>query len=649
MATIPASAIVNVIPNVLSAGGNALDLIAIVLTLNTRVPIGTAQAFPSALQVAKYFGSSAAEATIAPNYFNGFLLATAQPGSILYSQFPQTAVSAYLRGGNVASITLSQLQAITGSLTVVIDGYTHTYASVNLAAASSFSAAAALLQAGLTAAEPTPAVGTASIAPGAATSVTASISGYIMTVTAVGSGAIVNGAVLSGTGVTATTTVANQLSGVTGGIGTYAVSILQNTPSTTITVTYGVMTVTAMTSGTFSVGQLITGTGVTAGTVLTQLGTGTGLTGTYFVTPSGTTASASLTGNAQGPSVTFDSVSGGFLISSVITGAPSTSAFATGTAAAPLFLTQQTGAVLSQGSAALLPGTHMNNLIQLTQNWATFMSVFDPDNGATLGNTQKQLFSAWVNSTNNRYAYVAWDTDITPTIGSAPASLGGVLQSINSSGTCIIYTPTGDITLPAFACGYVASLNFQAVNGRATMAFKSQTGLVASVTNQTVAANLISNGYNYFGAYATANQQFLFMYPGSISGPFLWMDSYVNQIWLNNQFQLALMNLLVSVPSIPYNSAGYALIDAAVQGVIKQGLNFGAFRAGVTLSTTQVAAVNNAAGLTISDVLQQRGWYFQVVDATPQVRQARTTPPCNFWYMDGQSVQQITLNSINVQ
>jgi hypothetical protein len=55
------------------------------------------------------------------------------------------------------------------------------------------------------------------------------------------------------------------------------------------------MTVTAVGSGTIAVGQLITGTGVTAGTTITALGTGTGGAGTYTVSTSQTTASTTIT------------------------------------------------------------------------------------------------------------------------------------------------------------------------------------------------------------------------------------------------------------------------------------------------------------------------------------------------------------------
>lgn len=65
-------------------------------------------------------------------------------------------------------------------------------------------------------------------------SVTGSIAGNVLTVTAVGSGTLVPGMLITGTGITNGTILGMQLSGATGGIGTYKVSISQTVVSTTI-------------------------------------------------------------------------------------------------------------------------------------------------------------------------------------------------------------------------------------------------------------------------------------------------------------------------------------------------------------------------------------------------------------------------------
>jgi hypothetical protein len=59
------------------------------------------------------------------------------------------------------------------------------------------------------------------------------------------------------------------------------------------------LNVTAVTSGVIQVGMLITGAGVTAGTTITALGTGTGGTGTYTVSVGQTVASTSITGQTR--------------------------------------------------------------------------------------------------------------------------------------------------------------------------------------------------------------------------------------------------------------------------------------------------------------------------------------------------------------
>jgi len=407
------------------------------------------------------------------------------------------------------------------------------------------------------------------------------------------------------------------------------------------------MTVAGTFTGSFAVGQTVTGSGVTANSIITALGTGTGGLGTYILSQSSTIGVGQpMTASGTNVAVSYDSVSGAFVITSGFTGANSSAAFATGTLSTGLKLTSATGATLSQGAGATTPSVLMNAIINKTTNFASFMTLVDPDGGS--GNTLKQAFANWNGLQNKRYVYAVSDGDITPTESTAATtSLGYLLKTNKTDGSIVIYDP--DRTLAPFVCGMAASIDFTELQGRATFAFKSQSGMNPTVTDQTTGDNLIANGYNFYGSYATANDGFVFFYPGSISGAFEWADSYVDQIWLNNQFQLSLMVLLTSVKSIPYNTVGYSLIRAACMNVILQGLNFGAFQPGVVLSSSQAAEVNTAAGLPIDQTLFAQGWYLQVLPASPQTRANRQSPPMTFWYMDGGSVQQLNLASVEVQ
>ncbi len=663
MSTIPASTLASVTPSVLSAGGNALDLIGMMLTTSNRIPIGTVADFSSSLAGSSFFSSTAPETAEMAVYFLGFDNSSVKPGSLKAAQYPAAGAPAYLWGGNASGLTVPQLAALSGSLSVVMDGVAHAAASINLTGASSFTAAAGLVQTGLNASIPQGvAFSAAGIAPASALTITASISGNVMDVTST-SGAIQPGTAITGTGVTAGTIVVNQLSGAAGGTGQYAVNKNQVVPSTAgLAGAYGVLTVTTISSGTVSTGQVVTGGTTTANTqVMAQLtGATPGGTGTYVVTNSQTSTPTSA--SSAPVAVTYDSVSGGFVITGGSIGAAyatSSAAFATGTLAASLFLTSATGAVVSQGSAAPTPASFMNSLIANDSDWCTFWTLFDPDGSSAGGNAQKKLFSDWVNTTNDGYVYACWDTDASPTTSTnATASLGGQLQASQASGTVLCWQPDPEGVADAvtgiqyyegaFFAGLVASIDFTATNGSATPFGKSQTGLTASVTNDLVRRNLDANGYNYIGAYATRSEQFVLWNKGVISGPFQWAQPYVQQIWLNNAIQQALMVLFTNTLSLPFETDGYSLVSNALADPINAALNFGAIRAGVPLSAAQATEVNNSAGLKIDTTITAQGYYLQVVIASPQTRQARGPVLVNLFYTDGGSIQQISVNSIDI-
>lgn len=129
----------------------------------------------------------------------------------------------------------------------------------------------------------------------AANVVTGSISGTTLTVSAVTTGVLTNGQTISGTNVTSGTQIVSQLTGTSGGIGTYQVSVSQTVASTTITGSGGTLTVTAVGSGTLGLGDSLTGSGVTSGTAINGFLTGSGGVGTYAVSIGQTAASTTIT------------------------------------------------------------------------------------------------------------------------------------------------------------------------------------------------------------------------------------------------------------------------------------------------------------------------------------------------------------------
>ena len=579
--TIPASAFVAVNPAVISPGGAGLELNGLFLDNSSRVPLDQVLDFASAPDVGAYFGLTSAQYAEAQIYFAGFTNANTRPGAMLFAQYNQAAASGWMRGGQVSSVPLATLDALSGELKMYVAGTEYTSGNISLTSLSSYSAIAAAIQ--------------SAFSTFAGTITYDSTAGAFLFTT-------------TGTGATETITTA-----------------ISQTASFATSTTTGTVLTLGTATGTCNIGDEVTGTDSTnslpAGTtILAQLtGSTTGGAGTYTISHAATPGDmGSATVTSWGP---------------------------TGSLAAGLKLTAATGAVTSQGAALATPNAFMSALIGVTTNWATFTTIFNPD---VTGNANKQLFAAWNTLQNNRYMYVPWDTDITPTQSTdAAASLGQILIGNGNSGTAPIYEPT-NLHHAAFIMGLVASIDYNEVNGNASAGFKNQSGLVPGVTNQTVMNNLIANGYNSYVAVANANNNWQYLYPGSVTGAFKTIQRYVNQIWLNSSLQTALMTLMTTVKAVPYVQAGYTLIEAACQDPIDSAIAFGMIQKGVVLGALEIAEVNYAAGANIAGVLQTQGWYLQVLDPGAVVRGQSGSPKIQFWYTDGGSVLSISMTSTDV-
>lgn len=128
---------------------------------------------------------------------------------------------------------------------------------------------------------------------GSAASFTASFSSAnpsVMTVTAVASGTLGIGMLVTGPNVPANTRIASLGTG-TGGTGTYNLATALPTFNVQASFATNVMTVISA-NGTLQVGQMISGSGITAGTTITSFGTGTGGAGTYNLSTSPGTIAA---------------------------------------------------------------------------------------------------------------------------------------------------------------------------------------------------------------------------------------------------------------------------------------------------------------------------------------------------------------------
>jgi hypothetical protein len=146
-------------------------------------------------------------------------------------------------------------------------------------------------------------------------SVTGSIAEDVLTVTAVGSGTVYPGSTISGTGITTGTKIASQLTGTTGGVGTYLLTVSQQqaVASTTVSGTYGLLTIgTLTTTATFAVGQTLTVSGsVVAGTHITANVSGSGGSGGTMVVDNNTNVGSQTIASAANVETKWTAASAG--------------------------------------------------------------------------------------------------------------------------------------------------------------------------------------------------------------------------------------------------------------------------------------------------------------------------------------------------
>ena len=336
-----------------------------------------------------------------------------------------------------------------------------------------------------------------------------------------------------------------------------------------------------------------------------------------------------------GTTVTYNSNLNAFIVVSATTGENSSVSVATGTSADALGLSSATGAVAQAGMAAMSEDANMTAIARADGNWVSFTTLYSADDDEVIA------LAEWTNNQKVEYAYFPYTDSQGNTVPSNQNNLPNVLKNADYEGTVLLF---GIVDHAVAAMSIWASVDWNRYNGLPTMAFRSQNGLAASVTDETIAENLLSMNVNYYGRYASRVEDFTFFYNGKlVGGDFGFIDAYIGNIWLRNALQNAILNGLQQVARTPYTDAGYNQIRAWCLDPINRGLNNGVIQAGLNLSEAQKAQLYNEIGQDVSEQIYTDGYFLLVEDPGAQARVERETPVCGLWYTYGGAVQKIEL------
>ncbi|MFA3778563.1 DUF3383 domain-containing protein [Yersinia sp. 1652 StPb PI] len=493
MSKIPLSRDFKITPSTVNAAGTALDVYGLLLSDNELLPVGKVSEFTSAADVGAALGTTSKEYLAASLYMSGYDNSTVRPGAVLFGRLVRAPAYGWLLSGSFKGVKISDLQEVSGTITLELDGVPLTTSAIDLSGATSFTEAATLIAA------------------------------------SIGAGATVNWLPIQSR---------------------------------------------------------------------------------FFIRSTSTGASSS---------VSQASVS------------------ATATA---LKLTADTAATTSPGSDITSITDTMAAIVNQNQDWVMTASLVD------LADEEKEELCAWVSASTNRYAYSMYDTSEDATVSNN--DLCFVQSVVILNGYENVFPVYGSYLYAVLALAYSASLNFNRTNGRVSYKFRAFAGIAPNVTDNATAAALESNGYNFYGAYGQNKTLANYVSDGAITGKFLWLDSFISQVWINANLVAAFANLFTNNASYAFNAGGYASISAAVIDVATNAINFGAIRAGVTLDQAQINIVNDAVGTDISNVLYTQGWFFFIPQQTGASRTERSLDGAIFYYVDGQLIQSIDMTSTNI-
>lgn len=330
--------------------------------------------------------------------------------------------------------------------------------------------------------------------------------------------------------------------------------------------------------------------------------------------------------------VEYNAVMKKFIIKTTTVGADSRISVATGDVADVLGLSEDAGAIVSKGGVAASVAETMRQITGNFKNFVTFSTAYEASDEENIE------LAKWV-SANYGYAFIAHTTEANALVPESTADLASKLKEETVQYVCAVW---GGAPYAAFVMGCFASIAWDRNNAVITQAFKRSALLSPNVSSDDEFDCLNNKGYTFIGNFACRNSEFNVAYQGfMVYGDFKFLDTLVNDIWLNSKLQTSVFFGLQSLDAVPYNEQGYTSIRAWMLDAAEAAIKNGIIRAGITLNETQKDALYTMLGDDYSAELYQNGFVIVVKDPGALARQNRTSPETYLAYTSGGSVHAI--------
>lgn len=278
---------------------------------------------------------------------------------------------------------------------------------------------------------------------------------------------------------------------------------------------------------------------------------------------------------------TYDATLYRFVFSTIATGANHTVAYATGSLASLFGMNEgNNGAILSESSAAETALNALKNSAELSNNFYSFTFL-------TSVSGEETDIAAWVKAQNVRYM---WSMGVTT--ANASTMSAAMLEYDGVGLTLDINTEHAEFLPMAIA----AAINFDTANASVDFMYQQADGITPSVSSDTDASAYDAIRVNYYGSTQQAGNLVSFYQNGVLTGDITSMGVYVNEAWLKDAITTNLLNLRLSLDSLPANETGLGYVKLSIQEIIEKALYNGVISVGKTLDATQKAYISQLTG-----------------------------------------------------
>lgn len=277
----------------------------------------------------------------------------------------------------------------------------------------------------------------------------------------------------------------------------------------------------------------------------------------------------------------YDSTLSRFVFKTVATGADHTVEYATGTLASLLGMNEgNTGAVLSESSAVTTGLNALKDSAELSNNFFAFTFL-------TSITGEETAIAEWVKAQNIRYM---WSMGVTTanasTMASAMAEYDGVGLTLDINSEHAEFLPMA----------VAAAIDYNTANASVDFMYQQASGITPSVSSDTDANAYDAIRVNYYGSTQQAGNLISFYQNGVLMGDVSSMGVYTNEAWLKDAITTNLLNMRLSLDSLPANTTGLGYVKLSIQEIIEKALFNGVFSVGKTLDATQKAYVSQLTG-----------------------------------------------------